>query len=527
MTSTFRGLETGKSALAAASLNQDVTGQNIANANTVGYTRQRTDAEARLPVGLNYVVSQVYNKRVGQGVTIKDIQQTRSDYLDEQYRNESSVYANYDYRGQGLTYLTGVMNELDDNSSLTLCLNDFSSALSNLSADPTSRENRLNVQQRANTLIQNLKYVHNEMSDLWSDQNTSVNTVAESINSKAEQISILNVAIANYEHSGGTANDLRDQRNNLLDELSSLTSISYTLNATDASMVDVKIGGALLVEGKKANPIIVTPSATPNTYTGKSENVLTLSNTVTNPDGTITPVVYTLSRNADATKNEIQVGGELQAHMDLLESDDPTMPGIPYYIGQLNQFAQSLAKQVNDIHTAGYTTPDSSLKTTSQTGIAFFTKNGEASKDITDAAYYDGITADNLTLSAEVTDSVWNIAASDTAVDLDSGSTQAGNAAVASKLYKLFSDGTFNTELNTIVGHLAIVSDTNNGLVNTSKSMLHSIAKQRTSVCGVSMDEETTNLIKFQQSYSVASRMVTTLDDMLEKLINSTGRVGL
>ena len=57
--------------------------------------------------------------------------------------------------------------------------------------------------------------------------------------------------------------------------------------------------------------------------------------------------------------------------------------------------------------------------------------------------------------------------------------------------------------------------------------MLHSIAKQRTSVCGVSMDEETTNLIKFQQSYSVASRMVTTLDDMLEKLINSTGRVGL
>ena len=282
MASTFRGLEIGKSGLAAASLNQDVTGHNITNANTTGYTRQRTDAEARLPVGLNYVISQIYNKRVGQGVNVKSVQQTRSDYLDEQYRNESSVYSNYDYRGQGLTYLTGVMNELDDKSSLTLCLNDFSSALSNLSADPTSKENRLNVQQRANTLIQNLKYVHSEMTDLWSDQNTSVKTVADSINSKAEQLSMLNVAIANYEHSGGTANDLRDQRNNLLDELSSLTNITYSWNETDKSMVDVKIGGATLVDGKKTNLIAVTPSTTNNAYTGKPENVLTLS------DGTTT-----------------------------------------------------------------------------------------------------------------------------------------------------------------------------------------------------------------------------------------------
>lgn len=525
MTSTFRGLETGKSALAAANLNQDVTGQNISNADTVGYTRQRTVAEAKLPVGLNYVISQTYNRQVGQGVTIQDVQQTRSDYLDEQYRDENSIFADYEYRGQGLTYLTGVMNELDKDSSLTLCMKDFSSALSNLNTDPTSKENRLNVQQRANTLIQNLQYVNNEMTDLWSDQNTSIKTVAESINSKAEQISMLNVAIANYEHSGGTANDLRDKRNNLLDEISGLTSVTYGNNAGDASMVDVKIGGVALVDGKKANSITIdTVSGITNAVTGKKEVTLTL-------DG------HSIARDM-ADPNNIQAGGELLAHMDLLESTNPSAPGIPYYIQQLNKFAQGLAKKVNAIHVSGYTTPDTALGTSSQTGIAFFAKNGDASavvppEGITPAqkaaydAYYDSITVGNLSLSADVATSVWNIAASDTKVDLTADSTQAGNAKNISKLYDLFNSGTFNTDLNTIVGHLAIASDTNNGLLDTSKSMRYSISKQRTSVCGVSMDEETTNLIKFQQSYSVAARLVTTIDDMLDKLINGTGRVGL
>lgn len=525
MTSTFRGLETGKSALAAANLNQDVTGHNIANANTVGYSRQRAVQEARRPVGLDYIISQTYNKMVGQGVNVTDIQQIRSDYLDEQYRNENNIFANYDYRGQGLTYLTGVMKELDDNSSLTLCLKDLSSALSGLNADPTSKESRLNVQQRANTLIQNLKYVHNEMTDLWSDQNTSMKTVADSINSKAEQISMLNAAIANYEHGGGMANDLRDQRNNLLDELSALTSITYSQNTTDASMVDVKMDGVSLVDGQKANTLTVSSSVGNNAYSGKPENVLTL--TVSNPDNTTT--TYTVSRNADPSKNEIQAGGELKAHLDLLESDDPTVPGIPYYIGQLNKFAQEIAKQVNEIHIKGYTTPDNTKGTASQTGIAFFARNGDDSATVASAgsSYYDGITADNLSLSSEVAESVWNIAASDKLVDLTAQSTEAGNSVNASALYDLFNSGVFNTDLNTIVGHLAIASDTNHGLLSTSQSMLNSIGKQRTSVCGVSMDEETTNLIKFQQSYSVASRLVTTIDDMLEKLINGTGRVGL
>lgn len=517
MASTFRGLEIGKTALTAASMNQSVTEQNISNANTVGYTRQRAVSQAKIPEGLNYTVSQIYNKRVGQGVTITDIQQIRSDYLDEQYRDENNKFSYYEYRDQGLSYLTGVMNELKDDGSITICLNDFSSALQKLSEDSTSQENRLNVQKRATSLLRTIKYVNSEMDGLWEDQNTSIKTVAASINAKAEQITVLNTAIANYEHSGSTANDLRDQRNNLLDELSSLANITYSKNKDDASMVDVQIGGVSLVNGKERNTIDVTVGAV-NTYTNKKETALQLT------DNLNSGTVYTLTSDENASGDVIQIdGGELYAHMELLTSTDSDVPGIPYYIDQLNHYVQDLAKMVNDVHQQGYTCPSTS-SATSQTGICFFTQDGVKSSDVD----LSSITAGNISLSKEVEESVWNIAASDKEIDLNSSSNEKGNANIATKLYNLFDEnGEVYTKLNTIVGHLGIASDTNSGLLSTSKTTRYSVSKKRTSVCGVSSDEETTNLIKFQQSYSVASRMVTTIDDMLDTLINGTGRVGL
>jgi len=514
MASTFRGLEVGKSALNTASINQDVTGQNIANAQTKGYTRQSTVSSAKLPVGSNYVVDQIYNKRVGQGSEVTDITQYRSDYLDKQYRSQNSGYNYFEYRKQGLTYLTGVVNELDDDSSVTVALDDFKSSLLNLSNDSTSQEYRLNVQQRATSLIQSLGYVYSEMVDLWEDQNTSVQTVADSINSKTDQIAMLNSAIANYEHNGSTANDLRDERNSLLDELSGLVDITYSTNTANSSMVDVQVGGVTLVSGSEKNSISVDTSTT-NAYTNEPENTLLLNDTI-GGSGT-----YTLSTSSGGS-NTIQVtGGELYAHMELLSSTDSTTPGIPYYIDQINQYAQSIAKQVNEIHTTGYTDPQDGG--TSQTGINFFAvpEDGSGVED------YSLITAGNLSLSQEVKDSVWNIAASSVQVDLSASSTNESNSDIAAKLYSLADDGDFYSDLNTIVGHLAIAASTNSGLLDTNQSMLNSVSKQRTSLSGVSLDEETTNLIMYQQSYNVASRMITTIDEMLNTLINGTGRVGL
>lgn len=527
MASTFRGIQTGKTAIVAASLNQDVTGQNIANVNTTGYSRQYTVSSAKLPAGNGYIVSQVYNKRVGQGVEVTDIAQYRSSYLDQQYRSQNSTYNYYEYRGQGLTYLTGVMNELDDDSSITLCMNDLKTSLETLAGDPTSQEYRLNVQQQATTLLQNIHYVHSEMIDLWQDQNTSVQTVADGINSKLEQVTLLNEAISSYERTGTTANDLRDQRNNLLDELSGLVGITYNTNADNASMVDVQLGGVALICGTEQNQVLVSKGEK-NAYTDIEENVLTITDKI-NSDDLDNPTVYTLSIDADTDasddKNFVQItSGELLAHMQMLSSTNANVPGIPYYIDQLNQFAQKIVTDVNAIHQSGYIYPNGQTVTLPETDdgtgdhINFFEVPDEG---------ISAITAGNISLSEEVADSVWNIAASAKKVDLSASSTNASNAEIAQKLYEYMDGGTLSSDLNTLVGHLAITAKTNSGTLDTSQSMLKSVSKQRTSLTGVSMDEETTNLIMFQQSYNVASRMITTVDEMLDTLINGTGLVGL
>jgi flagellar hook-associated protein 1 FlgK len=524
-------LEIGKSGLITASINQDITGQNISNAGTNGYSRQRTVSSAKIPAGTNYVISQIYNKRVGQGVQVTDVTQYRSDYLDQQYRDEDSKYNYYEYRGQGLTYLSGVLNELNDDSSVTICLDNFTSALSDLVKNPKSEESRTNVQQRATTLTQNINYVYSEMKDLWEDQNTSVQTVADSINSKAEQITVLNTAIANFERDGSTANDLRDERNNLLDELSGLVNITYSDNQDNSSMVDVQVGGITLVKGTDRNTVDVDNTSKTNASTGEKENVLKLTDSVS---GGMSPPTYTFSTTAGTDTIEV-TSGELFAHMQLLTSDDANTPGIPYYINRLNQFAQNLAKEVNDLHSTGYTYPDAENGNTSKQGVNFFDVSQK--KDLSGNPVVDGdgkpvwdyskITAGNLSLSADVKTSVWNIAASSKKIDLSVSSTNATNSNVASKLYDLFKSGGFYSDLNSIVDHLGIASSTNSGMLDTSQSMLNSVSKQRTSLSGVSLDEETTNLIMYQQSYNVASRMVTTVDEMLNTLINGTGRVGL
>lgn len=585
MASTFRALETGKSGLLAASINQDVTGQNITNANNTGYTRQRTVTSAKIPAGTGYVISQVYNKQVGQGVRVDNIAQTRSEYLDAQYRTNNSDYNYYTYRSQGLGYLTGVFNELDDDSSITISLKDFASAVSSFQSDPTSEEYRENLQQETASLAQNINYAYDELVDLWSAQNDSVSAAAQEINSQLTQIAQLNEQIARYERGGTTANDLRDQRNNLLDSLSGMVDITYQTNSDSESKVDVYIGGEAVVSGSSATLLDISTSNTANTASGSNYNVIKLNGkTLTLGD-----------TNTVAGADEVLItSGELYAHMELVQSDTATNAGIPYYINQLNSFAQDIAKQVNSIISSGYTYPDDENGNISTTGIDLFKSSfGQEINSSGEALYYDAaaaaaaettitntgypvyeatgatdlegnaiyaqktdgdgnklyysdasqlttsttgstypaytynLTAGTLELSDEVKQSVWNIGASGVKIDLSAATTNAKNSDVAAKLYTLVSGNTFTSKLNTFVTHLSITSNTTDGLLSTTESLTNSVNKQRSSLSGVSLNEEATNMIMYQQSYSASARYITTIDDMIDKLINGTGRVGI
>ncbi len=587
MSSTFGGLEIAKSGLSVAMANLEITGHNIANANTKGYTRQRLITAAIEPGNASYLLSQMAVGRVGRGVDIIDIQQIRSDYLDSQYRRLNSDYTYSQSRMESLSYLQGLFNsELEAGSGITGLIENFYGALKDFKSDTTSEEFRTSVQQSALSMAENFNVVYDEMSALWHNQNDSIRTDAETMNGIARQLSELNQAIAKYERSGDNANDLRDKRNLLLDELSAYGEITYNLNEENASMVDVQIGGIDLVRGNAYHQIqsdsaashqaeingLTTQIAALNARiaagavtaeegqaaigllveelgqylkvsaaaNGDNGDLVDISfsgvalvsgeeasavETATAKDLTAWAAYNRHNLTLDGQELSIEsgtvTGGKLYTYMEMVSSDgsDESLGGgILYYMKELNSLARTIAQTINGIHQGGYTYPKDG--SASVNGINLF----KAPVDENGQEDYSQLTAGNFSISDEVLASVWNIAGSSR--EVTPGGTDSGNAEVAEALYNTITSGEFYSKLNAIVDHLAIAIYTGSGIEDTKSSLLDSVESKRMAMSGISINEEATNLIIFQQSYNACARLLTTMDQMLETLISNTGLVG-
>ena len=583
MSSTFLGIQIGKSGLSAAQIALNITGQNISNADTHGYTRQTVSTSATEAGGGNYLVNQITaSTNIGQGVTVTSISQIRSEYLDEQYRDQYADFCSSEYSTQGLAYLEDLFNELDDETSLTVSISDYFDALSDFADDPTSEAARTTVQQTALSMTENFNLIYNEMLDLYNDQNTSAGTVAAQINEIAAEIAALNKAIGEYEVSGETANDLRDERNLLLDKLSGYTDISYS---ESGSMVRVDIAGETLVEGKVFSEIEITTAtdeinnicqtladlnddiitagtitadqeaerdelcraleaisgkitcnvdpvdgtvavtidyvddvmtAATDTLVNASTFTATTSDAVTEYDGA--DEEYVLQLGETYLNTETLESGELFAHLTLRDGDSVANAGIPYYISRLDELARSVTQTVNECMNSGYTYPDEENGNISVSGVDMFEDFGDS---------YDLVTAGNFTISSAVAESVWNIAASDTVIDLDAANTQSANNNVALLMAELINTHDYGNTLDGLISHLGVAVSSSENTLDTQQHLVESIENQRHSISGVSIDEEAVNLIMHQQTYNACSRMITTIDEMLDKLINGTGNVGL
>jgi flagellar hook-associated protein 1 FlgK len=594
-TSTFGSFEAAKSGLSVAMQQLNVTEQNIANVNTPGYSRQRIQTSAKEPAASTYLVAQLNKALVGQGVETTGIQQIRSVYLDKQYR---TLNANYNYstsRSSALEYLTGLFNELNDEGSLTTSIGSFFSSLNTFASDTSSKEFRTNVQQQALSMTQNFNNIYEEMQSLWHDQNDSIATAAQKINAIAQKITQLNDAIARIAQTGSEANDLNDERNLLLDELSGYVNVSYSVNADNNNMIDVSIGGLRLVEGKTANLITVdSPSAHTAQIDLLTNQIAAINgqiaagtmtpadgqtaindiiNGTTTPPGLMSYLLVTTSANADnadlidvrfngvslvtgaaATPSETAVatdltawvaynrnnltlggnqlsiesgtvtGGQLYSNMEMVSSQSALNPGIPFYMDQINSFIREMAENLNNISRSGWTYPDGTSP--SVTGINLFKVPSYVDGSGTTVYDYSRINAGNFTLSDEVILSAFNIAGSSQQVVVGASSTESGNNIIARQLFNDLSSSGYYDKLNSIIGNLAIASNTSDSIMSTKESLIQSIDTQRQSISAVSLDEETTNLIIFQQSYQACARVITTLDEMLEAMINRMGITG-
>ncbi len=492
---SFYGLEIAKTGLFISQKGINLAGHNIANADTNGYTRQRLSLVSIDPGSLLARYLPLSNGAVGRGVKVQAVEQLRNAYVDRALRGENSSLGQWETRTAELEYLESLFNETKT-ASLSNSLSNFFDSVQELSKDPVSKEIRTNVQQTAITLTQTFQHYYKQLTDLQSQMNDSIGVTVNRINEITKSIADFNLSIETFEMSGENANDLNDKRNLLLDELSTLTDMDYSTDSQ--GRLSVRIAGNTVVDHGTSYGLKVKADA--NGF-------------------------YSVHMD-DAAETEVNyTNGEMAGYRQLRDGNTADNIGIPYLMNGLNTLVRGIAKQFNDIHKTGWTMPHDSV--TSQTGVYMF--NVDVVGGVED---YTSITAGNIKLSDAVLGDVYQIAASSKQINLSSSDPQDRNNENALKLAALgtssvvMGNTSFEGFLKNLVVELGVGSAHAANMLTSQQALVSNLQGRKESVSGVSVDEEMVQLMKYQHMYNASSRVITSIDEALDKLINGTGIVG-
>lgn len=245
MRSTFMGLDIGRKAIVAQQYALDVTGHNVANTNTAGYTRQTAVLNATTP----YASPQKYAISPGQfgtGVEVSDVTRIRDLFMDLQYRNEAQSLGYWGVQEDIMDKLEGILNEPTDDG-LRGVIDLFWKSFENLSENPETDAARSTVVESAQTVVDTVQNMYRQLKELEQDLNSTVKTKVDDINSMAKQIADLNKQIQAIYIGGESPNDLMDSRDYLIDQLSQLVNLKVYDDRN--GMSSVVVGGRELVGG--------------------------------------------------------------------------------------------------------------------------------------------------------------------------------------------------------------------------------------------------------------------------------------
>lgn len=521
MRSTFHSIETAKRSLFTQTAALGTTGHNIANANTEGYSRQRVNMNASRPIEAYGMNRSVAPGQLGTGVEYGSITRIRESFLDGQYRGESSAYGNWNIQTDSLDKLQGIFNEPSD-TGIRKVLDNFWNSWSDLSKDPENVTARRIVKENATALTDALNYMSRQLSNLSQDLTTNVSVKANEAQSYLTTIADLNGAIVRIEGLGDNANDLRDQRDLLTDKLSRIMNIS--VQDTDQGYT-IMMGAQTLVQGDQVE-VEVNAGATPEERGAFLENAFT-AGTITS--GEVYGMIFSrenyvkdYSKQLDDLANTIangQIKVTLPIGSVLPDGVSVTTPDGSTISGAILQDTEVVINGLNGLHQLGYT-----LDSTVTPGLAFF-EGGTP------------ITAANIKLNSLISENP-NLIASSMRTEGTGTDAQVvkGNNTLALLMANLkqtsflSSDGkrnaTVDSYYSSVVGQLGVQAQEAMRQTENSTVLLQQVESSRQSVSGVSLDEEMAELIKYQHAYGAAARFLSTYDELLDKLINSTGVVG-
>jgi flagellar hook-associated protein 1 len=451
----YSGLQTALSGLEAAQAAIDTTGQNIANANTPGYSRQRVDMTERDPLTIQSLSNVTgAGSQIGLGVDITTISRVRDQFLDLQYRGQNTQTSGDNTASTLLGQVQAALNE-PSSSGLSGALTQFWSAFNSLASSPTNQGALQAVLGAGQTVAQGLNTLANELTTLESQVTGQYNSLTDPnsgpIASDANQIAALNTQIAQAQVNGLNPNTLLDQRDQLIDDLSQYSNVNVTTQPN--GMVNVSFGNA----AKAAAGGTTDPTPLVNGGTVDLTNNLTDAN---------------LSGS----------GGTVGALLGLYDSS--TGAGkIADYLTTLGGVANNLVTSVNSA-IAG-------ADSAGATATPFFDPTGTTAATIAVNPVLSGATAPYTQAEAQA-----------------AGALRGGSADQA---------------YNAFVTQIGSDVQSSRSAQQTAQSLLTAISNQRQSVSGVSLDEEMTNLITYQQAYQASARVMNAINETLNTLINQVG----
>ncbi len=611
MPSQFFGLQIAGSGLRASNAALNTTANNIANSQTTGYSRQVVTQEANdaLRTFTTYGCA-------GAGVNTIAIERVRDQFYNVKYWDNNCKYGEYEVKSYYYKTLEDYFND-DGKSGFKTIFNKMGAMLQSVVSNSSSDSSKADFISSAKALTDYFNNMYGNLQEMQKDINLEIKQNVDQINSIAEKIATLNKQINVIEMSGTTANELRDQREKLVDELSEIVDVDVTeYEITDANNPDRKTGGTrYIVQIAGGQPLVDANDYNKLTYTARSPqqkvnqtdadglydiswtngSSFNLSNAAMkgklkglvelrdgNNGANFHGTVEEVSTAAGETRMKVRVtadylkdmktctlsdtGGHIniantiydysswefdqatstytftmknnpetgvpdatKVGKEVKTSDAVNYQGIPYYMDQMNTWIRGFAEKVNDIFTGGVDAYENK-------GCIFFTGNkptggqyDETDLNAKDGNGYYELTAGNFAVNEDLIRDAGKLGTRSYLSDDEvQGVEECGQIKemiqlLTSKEMYSFRNGSADKMLEMILSDVALNASNANTFCDTYQGLRTSIDNQRTSISGVDEDEEAVSLVKYQNSYTLASKMIQTLTEVYDRLILQTG----
>jgi len=464
-------MSVGKQSLANSQTALQTTTHNVANVNTEGYTRQRVEQVTAEPVSAGRL-------RIGQGARAAAVTRVVNNFLTKQIQEETTKYGAAAGREAPLGRAEQIFNE-SINKGLNRFMGQFFNAFRDLANNPESQANRAAVKETAKTLVDDFHRIHSQLNGIQREIDTEITGKVAQINGYSKEIASLNQKIQMVEMQGMPANDERDRRELLIKKMGELVNIRF--GEGDNGKLTVTAGNtAVLVSGADSNELIARQSAADG---DKREGAVDI-----------------FFRNGErgsqfAVTSEFksgQIGGSIDARDRIVNDLHNKMDNLAYV----------LHDSVNTIHAAGYDRYDN-------TGRNFFAPmEGQFNA------------AEKIQLNPEIDKDGGSIAA---AMEAGSpGDNRVAHAIARLQGFQLMKEGTTTIDdfYNGMVGEFAVETKKNTTVLEHQKNIVDQLNNIRESTSGVSLDEETTDMVKFQKAFDASARIIKVADEMFDTVLN-------